>query len=371
MNVYLDWNATTPPRQDVVEAVSRASVDAWGNASSVHFVGARARRVLEEARERIAALMGANPTEVVFTSGGTESNNIAIHAHLHSVRHVLCPRVEHPSVVRVVERAGEDHHVHWIEVGPSGVVQPSAVSACLEEVGEPALVVIQWVNHETGVIQPVEAIIDVARDHQSLIHVDAVQGVGKLSGRPYRGADTVAVTAHKIRGPKGIGALVGGACMRMEPLLFGGPQERRLRPGTESVPLAAGFGVAASWAESSPTRYDAVCVLRDQLENALIELGATPNGGGPRVAHVTNVSFEGLRADELVAALDVEGVCVSSGSACSAGSPESSAVITAMLGRPHSESALRASLGDETTAEQIEAAIQAFRLVIGRARSHG
>lgn len=369
--IYLDWNATSPPLPEVIDAVTQASLHSWGNPSSSHSIGTRARRDLEDARERVASLMGRHPFDVIFTSGGTEANNLAIRAHLSRVDHVLCSRIEHPSVVRVVEAAEADHHVHWIPVDHRGVVGPDLVAHHLHEAKAPAVVLIQSVNHETGVIQPVEPIVRIAHEHGALVHVDAVQAVGKLDGRPWRDADTVTLTAHKIRGPKGIGALVGGSCQGLRPLLLGGPQERKLRPGTVASPLAVGFGVAASWALRSPARYDAIRVLRDALEHALIRLGARRNGDEPRAPHVTSVSFDDLRGDELVAALDVEGVCVSSGSACSSSSAEASPVVAAMLGRRRSAGAVRVSLGDETTGEQIDRAILGFRTVIERARGHG
>ncbi len=369
--IYLDWNATTPPLPEVIDAVTQASLHTWGNPSSSHSIGTSARRALEDARDQVAALTGRHPFDVIFTSGGTEANNLAIRAHLSHVDHVLCSRIEHPSVVRVIEAAEVDHHVHWIPVDHRGRLAPELVAEQLGEIQAPALVLIQAVNHETGVIQPVEEVVRIARDFGALVHVDAVQGVGKLEGRPWREADTVTVTAHKIRGPKGIGALLGGSCQGLRPLLLGGPQERKLRPGTVSTPLAVGFGIATSWALRSPARYDALRVLRDALEQALIRLGAQRNGDEPRAPHVTNVSFDDVRGDELVAALDVEGVCVSSGSACSSSSPEASPVVAAMLGRHRSAGAIRASLGPDTTREQIDRVIVVFQSVIDRARAHG
>ncbi len=369
--IYLDWNATTPPLPEVTDAVAACARTRWGNPSSVHAVGRAARRDLEEARERVASLLGRPAFDVVFTSGGTESNNLAIHGHLARVGPVLCSRLEHPSVLRVVEAAQDEHAVHWLKVDHRGGVDPEEVDRRLEAIGQPALVVIQWVNHETGVIQPVEEVVRIGHAHGAVVHVDAVQGVGKIDGRPWCDADTVTVSAHKIRGPKGIGALLGAACQRLRPLLLGGPQERKLRPGTVSVPLAVGFGVAASWAASSPSRYDAVRVLRDHLEVELTRLGARRNGEGPRAPHVTNVSFEDLPADEIVAAFDVEGVCLSGGSACSAGSPEASSVVSAMLGPQRGAGAIRASLGEETSMDEVNRALHVIRRVVGRARGHG
>ncbi len=369
--IYLDWNATTPPLPEVIDAVAASSRRSWGNPSSVHAIGSAARRELEDARERVASLLGRPAFDVVFTSGGTESNNLAIRAHLDRAGQVLCSRLEHPSILRVVEAAQVDHSVHWLAIDHRGRVDPGEIERWLGVIPQPALVVIQWVNHETGVIQPVQDVVRIAHAHGAVVHVDAVQGVGKLDGRPWCDADTVTVSAHKIRGPKGIGALLGAACQGLRPLLLGGPQERKLRPGTVSVPLAVGFGVAASWASSSPSRYDAVRVLRDHLEDEMTRLGARRNGEEPRAPHVTNVSFEDMRGEELVAAFDVEGVCLSGGSACSAGSPEASSVVSAMLGAQRGAGAVRASLGEETSQDELSRAIEAIRRVIGRARGHG
>ncbi|MFW5740151.1 MAG: cysteine desulfurase family protein, partial [Myxococcota bacterium] len=368
--VYLDWNATAPPLPTVIHAVAEASSRAWANPSSVHSLGSEARRTVERARTQIAELMACRPLDIVFTSGGTEANNLALRSHLSRVSHVLCSKLEHPSALRVVEAAA-DHQIHWLPIDEAGRVDADVVAQILQDLGEPALVVIQSVNHETGVIQPADAIVRCAHEYGAVVHVDAVQAVGKLRAIPGRDADTLSLSAHKFRGPKGIGALVGAGCGRLTPLLLGGSQERKIRPGTSSPPLAAGFGSAASWAREAPERYDAIQVLRDHLQDELVTLGARVNGGEPRVPHVVNLSFDEIRGDELVAALDVEGVCVSSGSACSAGSPEASAVVTAMHGSDRGRTAVRLSLGDETTKGDVDTALAALRRVLRRCRGDG
>ena len=369
--VYLDWNATSPPLDTVVDAVARASRDAWGNPASVHGPGRKARRVTETAREQVACLLGVPAYDVIFTSGGTESNNLAVRSFATHAPALICSRLEHPSVIRVVEDLqAHGAVVSWLPLDARGEVRVADVRAALEEAPEPgALVILQAVNHETGVIQPVQEVIEVARTHGARVHVDAVQAVGKLDGLPWRGADSISIAAHKLRGPKGIGALYVQGCERVQPLLRGGAQERKRRPGTVSAPLAVGFGVASVWAIDGPPRYDALRPLREELEHACIALGAERNGLGRRVAHVTNVSFPDVLADELVAALDLEGVFLSSGSACSSGTPEASSVIAAMVDSRRARTSVRASLGDCTQREEIHSAIRSVRAVMERARA--
>jgi cysteine desulfurase len=362
--VYLDWNATSPPLEAVIDAMSAAAKDTWANPSSVHAFGRAARAVVEDAREAVAALFGADARDVVFTSGGTESNNLALHAS----RALVTSRLEHPSVVRVaeaLERAGATR-VRWLKVLEDGTIDLGDLEAALAHEPPGATVALQAVNGETGVVQPVKEAIDLARRHGARAHVDAVQAVGKLAGLAALGADTLSLAAHKIRGPKGIGALVTLPGARVEPVLVGGSQERGVRPGTVDVVAARGFAVAA--AHASAERHAAIAPLRDRLERGLLEAlaGACVNGEAARVAHVTNVSVPGWPGPELVAALDVEGVACSSGSACSAGTNEPSPAILAMLGRERAGSAVRFSLGETTTEADIDFALDAIRRVAKR-----
>lgn len=370
--VYLDWNATALPLAAALDATEHTSRCCWGNPSSVHAEGRQARAVLEVAREQVLGCLGGGiRSELTFTSGGTESNNLALRSLCARGGTLVTSRLEHPSVVRVAEdiaRHGGD--VHWIPVLPDGQVDVDAVARVLRSAAAPVVVALQAVNHETGVIQPVEAVAALCRDAGAALHVDAIQAVGKLSSTLWAGADSVSVAAHKLGGPKGIGA-VASSCALLQPLLLGGAQEGRLRPGTTPVPLAAGFGVAADWARASAPLYASLRKLRDRLERALVELGGEVNGTAPRVPHVLNVSFGQLPADELVAALDVEGVAVSGGSACSSGTVERSPVIEAMLGPDRARGAVRASLGPSTTQEDIELAIAVWRRVVTRGRADG
>ena len=358
--VYLDWNATTPPHPDVLLAMRAAAETAWGNPSSVHGAGRRARAVVESAREALAAALAVHPRDVIFTSGGTEANNLA----LGRCSALATSRIEHPSVVRVAEALeGGGRPVAWLPVPASGRIEPEAVGVALTGLPRGATVALMALNHETGVVQPVTEVLAVVRARGARLHVDAVQALGRLPGRPWEGADSVAVAAHKIRGPKGIGALAF-AGPPPAPLLLGGAQERGTRPGTLDACLAAGFGAAVARLDAA--RFTRLGPLRDRLERALTGPGTVNGAGAARAPHVASLSFVGQSGDELVAALDLEGVCVSSGAACSAGTPEPSPVVLAMLGRARAAGAVRVSLGETTTDADIDHAIHAFLRVLAR-----
>jgi cysteine desulfurase len=374
-SIYLDWNATTPPHPDVLEAMARAQRDAWANPASVHRPGQRARAQLDRARAAIADLLQMSARDVLLTSGGTEANNLA----LRSVRGPLVvSRVEHPSIVRTAEQlAREDQTVAWIDPEPDGRVPPARFEERIAELVRagtpPALVTIQAANHETGAIQPVSAIAAIAHAHGALVHCDAVQAAGKIGSGHWRDADLVTIAGHKLRGPKGIGALVTRLGIEVTPILRGGDQERGLRPGTQDPAAAAGLAIAAERAIDGAVRYRPLAAMRDDLEARLVALaarhGVAALVNGPRderVPHVTNLSFEGWRGPELCAALDLEGVAVSSGAACSAGTAEPSRVIAAMLGAVRARAAVRLSLGDTTTTEEIDGACAAFARVLSR-----
>lgn len=386
--IYLDWNATTPPHPEVVAAMLAASEAAWANPASVHSFGRRARAEVERARDAVAALAGApfDVRDVILTSGGTEANNLAL---LHACAAgeggkagegragLVVSRIEHPSLVRAaLSLADRGLVVEWVDPEPSGRIAPEAVGEAIERAASRAdvrLVVLQAVNHETGVVQPIAEVAAIAHARGLRLHVDAVQAVGRLDPSAWSGADLLSIAAHKIRGPKGIGALVTRPGVKLRPVLFGGAQERGLRPGTQDPAAAAGFAIAAERAREGPGRYRRLGALRDRLEGELMrlgaELGAAPlrNGEAERAPHVSNLSWPGVHGDELCAALDLEGVAVSFGSACSAGTAEPSPVLQAMLGADRAISAVRVSLGEETTAEQIDAALLKFACVLARA----
>ncbi len=361
--VYLDWNATTPPLPEAVDAMAEVARSTWGNPASVHGSGRAARDVVETAREELARLVAASPRDVIFTSGGTEANNLA----LLRAPGLVTSALEHPSVTRVAEALeAEGRPVRWLAVPDSGRLEPDAVRAALIGLPPASVVAVAAANHETGVIQPLPEIAEVVKAAGARLHVDAVQAVGKLPAEHWAGADTFSVAAHKLRGPKGIGALVHRPGRAPKPLLLGGSQERGHRPGTVDPVAAAGFRVAAAWASRALGTRGSLTALRDGFEAELVRRGASVNGqGAARLGHVSNVSFPSRAGDELVAALDLLGVAVSSGSACSAGTTEPSKVITAMLGLERARGAVRVSLGDTTTPDELSRALAAFSRALG------
>ncbi len=374
-HIYLDHNATTPPHEDVLAAIHTAQQHAWANPSSVHRVGQRARAELDRARAAVARMVGLSARDVLLTSGGTEANNIALSSLLggDSGGGLVTSAIEHPSVLRTAERlAGAGAAVAIAKPDASGTVTLEEVVAAAERLDNFSLLSIQMVNHETGVIQPLQEMIAWAHASGALVHVDAVQAVGKISSEGWRGADLLTIAAHKIRGPKGIGALVTVPRVRIAAQMGGGEQERGLRPGTQGAALAAGLRAAAERAIDGPARYAELRSLRDDLEQRLTAIARNAdievmiNGEGPRVPHVSNQSWMGWRGPELCAALDLEGVAISSGAACSAGTAEPSAVIRCMLGEARALAAIRISLGETTTGEDIEATCRAFARVVAR-----
>jgi cysteine desulfurase len=372
--IYLDWNATTPPHPEVIEAMRRAWETAWANPASVHGPGRAARACVERAREAVAALTGFDARDVILTSGGTEANNLAL--TLAQGGALVVSRVEHPSVMRAAEQlAARGVEVVWVDPDPSGRVEPGAIAAAIARVAGRSggvLVALQAVNHETGVIQPVAEVAALAHARGARLFVDAVQAVGRLGPEAWAGADLVSVAAHKIRGPKGIGALATRPGVRPLPVLLGGAQERGLRPGTQDPAAAAGLAAAAERARGGPSRYAALGAIRDRFEAELGAMGARAgaaparNGEAPRAPHVSNLSWPGWRGDELCAALDLAGVAVSSGSACSAGTAEPSPVLLAMVGRERATSAVRVSIGEETTAEDVDEALRRWAAVLAQ-----
>jgi cysteine desulfurase len=361
--IYLDWNATTPPLPAVIEAMASRAADGWGNPSSVHAAGRRARALVEDAREAVAALTGRDPRDVVLTSGGTEANNLA----LSGARALVVSRLEHPSVTRVAESLeARGVLVRWLPVPETGRLEPGDVAEALAGLPPGAVVAVTAVNHETGVIQDVGQMAAITAKVGARLHVDAVQAIGRVPAELWRHGESLAVAAHKLRGPKGIGALVTTPGSSVHPVLLGGAQERGLRPGTVDPLAALGFGVAARHAAEGEARYARLGALRDRIDRELADVSIANGGEAPRAPHVTNRSFLGSGGDELVAALDLEGVRVSAGSACAAGTSEPSPVITAMLGPERARSAVRISLGEESDERAVEALFSALRRVLGR-----
>jgi cysteine desulfurase len=379
--VYLDHNATTPPAPEVVEAVARALADQIGNPSSIHAFGQRAKAALDEARVATAALVGAEPGDVVFTGGGTESDNLAVRGVIEALettvrRRVVVSAVEHEAVINTAKALGRRGvAVTTLAVDSDGLVSPDALAAALGP--DVALVSIMTANNETGVIQPVAELSAVAHAHGALVHTDAVQAVGKIPVDVRAlGVDLLSLTGHKFRGPKGVGALWIRRGTKLTSPITGGRQERSRRAGTENVPGIVGLGVAACLARTRLAQ-DAARMgsLRDRLERGILESvpGTVVNGGGaPRVPNTANISFERVEAESLLIALDLEGIAVSTGSACSSGTLEPSHVLRAMgLAPRRVQGSLRFSLGPTTTAEEIERLLEVLPRVVQRVRSVG
>lgn len=369
--VFLDWNATAPIAPAALEAMVNAAPVAGANPSSVHRAGRLARRILEDLRETLAAALEASPRDVVLTGSGTEANNIALRSPFVEGRGVLVTsRLEHPSVTRVaeaLEREGRAE-VHWARVLPSGEVDLEEVVARVRA-GGVRLVALQAVNQETGVVQPLERVHAECMQQGVALHVDAVQALGRTVA-PLLGT-TRTVAAHKLRGPKGIGALVGSCGHRLHPVLVGGAQEKGLRPGTLDPMAAAGFLAALGEIHACRAAFEAQAAHRDAIEEALLRLfpGSEVNGErSRRLSHVSNVALAGLAGAEFVVAVDVEGVGVSSGSACSAGTLEPSPVIRAMHDEARARASVRVSLGPSTTDRDVRHAIGAFERVAARTR---
>jgi cysteine desulfurase len=373
--VYLDHAATTPVRPEVRQAVLAALDSAWGNPSSVHRYGRDARATLEDARARLAAVIGAEPPEIVFTRAGTEADNLAVlgRARTRPGGAVACSAVEHSAVLGAARAAdAEGHPLTVLPVDREGLVSMDALE---EVVGEdPAVVSVMWANNETGAIQPVEEIAARCAQAGVAFHSDAVQALGKV---PVRVSDVpaamLAFSAHKLGGPRGIGALYLRRGTAVEPLLYGGGQQRGLRPGTEDVAGAVGFAVAAELAEAEREAFAArVGALRDRLEAGLRM--AVPDlvvnaAGALRLPHICNVSVPGADAEMLLIGMDMEEVAVSSGSACASGAVKSSHVLTAMGLPPDlAGPSVRFSLGRETTESDVARAVEAFATVVHRAR---
>jgi cysteine desulfurase len=363
---YFDHNATTPVSPEVFHAMAPMMTEVFGNASSIHDFGQRARQALDDARRKVAAMIGAKAEEIVFTSGGTEADNMA----LFGVNgHVITTTVEHPAVLHAAAQLPE---ATIVPVDSRGVVDPLAVRNAIRP--DTKLISVMHANNELGVIQPVEEIARIAREAGVLFHCDGVQGPGKLPVNVRElGVHLYSISAHKIYGPKGIGALYVRKGTGIRPLLYGGPHERKARAGTENVAGAVGFGRAAEWVfESSAAEAARQGALRDVLEQGILERvpGTHVNGAGAaRVANTSNMRFDGIDSEPLLIALDLKGFAVSSGSACSSGATEPSHVLAAIgLNREQSRSSVRFSLGRSNTEDQIVALIDAVVEVVARLR---
>ena len=338
MRIYLDHNATTPVDSTVVDTVSNVLRDCYGNASSVHTFGQSAKALLDDARASVAALLGAKPAEIVFTGGGTESDNLAIRgaAGVSSPsgrRHLIASTIEHEAVLNTIkDLTRHGWTATYLPVGVSGIVNPSDLETAITD--QTALVSVMHANNEIGTLQPITELASIAHTHGALFHTDAVQTAGKYRlSTSELGADLLSISGHKFNGPKGVGALWVRRGTRLTSSLTGGRQERNRRAGTENVAGIAGLGVAAQVAaDKLPSETSRLRRLRDRLESEILcnVSGAELNGTGQRVSNTTNISFDGIEAEALLIALDLEGIAVSTGSACSSGTLEPSHVLRAM-----------------------------------------
>ena len=368
--VYMDHNATTAVRPEARDAVALA-LALTGNPSSVHGSGRTARRLVEDARDAVAALVGAEPAWVVFTSGGTEANNLALRV-LPKRAPILCSAVEHTSVLSVMDGIVE------IPVDGDGVVDLGALEALLAGEDTPALVSVMLANNETGVLQPVADIAALAHEHGALIHCDAVQAAGKMA-IDFRtlGCDLMSLSAHKIGGPSGVGALVVTSGVEGDlaliPMLRGGGQERGRRAGTENVPGIAGFGAAARAAREGLTDFARLGRWRERIETRLRQHADSHvyGFGAPRLANTSCLTMPGVEAETQVIQFDLAGVAVSAGAACSSGKVEPSRVLAAMgVDANEAETAIRVSLGWNTTEDDADKFVEAWIQVYGQAQAH-
>jgi len=372
--VYLDNNATTPVLPDVFEAMRPYFGDHFGNASSIHHQGHETRAAVERARDSVATLLGCRPAEVVLTSGGTEADNLAIFGLVDPDDHVITSTIEHHAVLNSCKHLEERGvEVTYLPVNGRGLVDPDDVRRALRS--NTKLVTIMMANNETGVLQPVEEIGKICAEADVYFHTDAVQAASKVPIRVKEiGCDLLSISGHKFHGPQGIGALYVRKGTTLEPLFYGGSHERSRRAGTENVAGIVGLGKAAELAvkafESKEDRE--MALLRDRLENAILENveAAGVNGeGAPRVPNTSNIYLDYIEGEAMVIALDLKGLAVSTGAACSSGAIEPSHVLTAMGLRPdRARASIRFSLGKQNTAEDVDFAIELVPASVARLR---
>lgn len=376
--VYLDHGATTPVHPEVVKAMLPYLSAQFGNPSSLHEWGREAKAAMEDARSRVAKLIGADSEEIFFTSGGTESDNLAIFGVVNSLRkrgnHLITSAVEHHAVLDSVKYLGEHgFDVTWIPVDGYGLVNPEDIRKAIRP--DTILISIMHVNNEVGTIQPIEEIGRIAKEHGVVFHTDAVQSCGKIPVNVKAlNVDLLSLSSHKIYGPKGSGALYVRKGLRLEPILHGGGQEKKRRPGTENLPGIVGFGKAATIAlEELGTEMERLTTLRDRLIEGIqnrieyVHLNGHPSH---RIPGNVNMSFEFVEGESLLLSLDMQGIAASSGSACTSGSLEPSHVLLAM-GIPHqlAQGSVRMTLGRDNTAEDIDYVLEVLPDIVSRLRS--
>lgn len=374
--IYLDHAATTPMHSQVIEKLTETMTAVYGNPSSIHQVGREARKWLDDARKSLAESIGAKPTELIFTSGGTEANNTALFGAAKMMvdkgNHIITTNVEHHAVLNTCEQLEkEGFQVTYLQVDEKGQIHPEQVKEALTD--ETILVSIMYGNNEVGTIQPIQEIGEVLKDHQALFHTDAVQAYGLIPlDVDTLQVDLLSVSAHKLNGPKGVGFLYMRSGTTLTPLVFGGEQERKRRAGTENVPAIVAFQEAVKQATESIVetheryqQFEAVLVdtLRENGVNCSIHAETID-----RLPHITNISFAGMDIESFLINLDMAGVCVSSGSACTAGSLDPSHVLTAMYGKgaPELRNSVRFSYGYGLTENDIKLAAQKTASIVNR-----
>jgi len=372
--VYLDNNATTPVLPEVFETMQAYFGERFGNASSIHHHGQETRAAVERARESVAALLGGRASEIVFTSGGTEGDNLAIFGLTRPGQHVISSTVEHHAVLnscRHLEASGCE--VTYVPVNGQGQVDPDDVRRALRP--NTGLITIMMANNETGVLQPVEEISRIAAEADVYFHTDAVQAAGKVAINVKRiECDLLSISGHKMNAPQGVGALYVRKGTTLRPMLFGGSHERSRRAGTENVPGIVALGKAAELARDAFSRGDLeqMSRMRDRLEQTIlsqVESTSVNGQGAPRVPNTSSIYFECIEGEALVIALDLKGVAVSTGAACSSGAIEPSHVLTAMGMSPErARGSLRFSLGKQNTPEDVDFALSLLKDSVGRLR---
>ena len=375
--VYLDFNATTPVDLAVLDAMLPYFSADFGNAASIHTVGQRARAAVETARDQVAALLNARSQEIVFTSGGTESDNHAIFGIIRSTagatKHIITTNIEHEAVLNTCQALEKDGiAVTYLPVNSDGVIKVDQVEEALRP--HTALITVMHANNELGSVQPLAQIGKLASQRDIYFHTDAVQSAGKIPlDVKALGVDLLSISAHKLYGPKGIGALYIRGGSRLQQLLYGGHHQRGFRPGTENVPGIVGLGKAAELARLSLEEDAArVGALRDKLQQGLashIPDSHVNSANAPRTPNTTNLTFPGIEGEALVISLDLKGICVSTGAACSSGAVEPSHVLTA-IGLPADEAraSIRFSLGRHTTESEIAYALEAVPAAVAQLR---
>jgi cysteine desulfurase len=371
--VYFDNNATTPVLPEVFEAMQPYFGERFGNASSIHHHGQETRAAVERARESVAELLGCRPFEIVFTSGGTESDNLAVFGLAQAGDHIITSTIEHHAVLNAAKHLEEKGcEVTYVPVDGRGLVDPDDVKRALRP--NTKLVTIMLANNETGVVQPVEEIGKVAAEADIYFHTDAVQAAGKIPIDVNKvGCDLLTISGHKLHAPQGVGALYVRKGTPLEPILYGGRHERSRRAGTENVPGIVGLGKAAEVASAALARGDdkKMAAMRDRLERELLQIEAAGVNGedAPRVPNTSNIYFDGIEGESLVIALDLKGLAVSTGAACSSGAIEPSHVLIAMGLRPErARASIRFSLGKQNSEEEVEFALSIVPQTVARLR---